>query len=382
MQSSLYAIALTLCVFSTGILNGRSRGKSRRQTYLIAYLAAEALGFALELLVSHPHSPLKALWLSLLMSSSLLPAPLLFLAVRESSRQSLPSLKSLGLIPWICFGSAVVLLLPLTLTAHLGSGWPSTQNARDTWHFNYIHEGMIAVVAIFSIQVPYYLLKARRLIWEQSDSAAKDSFGKRTWLHLPLIIVGTTWALGMLRVWQCASGAPAELITVFAAVDVLVTTLALYLILYREFNLSPPAPVTERATPVAASSGPDCASKYAKSHLDTATCIRINQKIENALGRDAIHTDPLLSLRSLSSHLGEKSHYVSQVINQERGKSFYELVNEQRVKHAQKLLKARPQATVLEIAIEVGFNSKSTFNTAFRRHTELTPSQFRKISSP
>jgi AraC-like DNA-binding protein len=90
----------------------------------------------------------------------------------------------------------------------------------------------------------------------------------------------------------------------------------------------------------------------------------------------------LLSLRSLSRQIGEKTHYVSQVINQDLGTNYYELVNRRRIQRAQELLIASPEQTVLEIALSVGFNSKSTFNTAFRRLTGMTPTDFRRKSPP
>jgi len=84
----------------------------------------------------------------------------------------------------------------------------------------------------------------------------------------------------------------------------------------------------------------------------------------------------MLNLRSLSRLLNEKAHYVSQVINQDLGANFYELVNRTRIERAQRLLVEAPERTVLEIALSVGYNSKSTFNTAFRRQTGVTPTEY------
>ena len=70
-------------------------------------------------------------------------------------------------------------------------------------------------------------------------------------------------------------------------------------------------------------------------------------------------------------------HYVSQVINQDLGSNFYELVNQRRIERAMQLLMEPPNRTILEIALSVGYNSKSTFNTAFRRQTGVTPTEYR-----
>ena len=71
---------------------------------------------------------------------------------------------------------------------------------------------------------------------------------------------------------------------------------------------------------------------------------------------------------------------MSQVISQELNTSFYELVNRYRIEHAKRLLRESPEETVLSIAMNVGFNSKSAFHSAFRRCTGATPSDFRESS--
>jgi AraC-like DNA-binding protein len=65
------------------------------------------------------------------------------------------------------------------------------------------------------------------------------------------------------------------------------------------------------------------------------------------------------------------------VLNQELGTTFYELVNRLRIEHAKRLLMSDVERNVLDVALEVGFNAKSTFNTAFKRHAGMTPSEFR-----
>ena len=60
--------------------------------------------------------------------------------------------------------------------------------------------------------------------------------------------------------------------------------------------------------------------------------------------------------------------------------NFFDFINQFRIDEARSILKnpEKKQFTVLEILYEVGFNSKSSFNTAFKKHTGLTPTQYRK----
>ncbi len=85
-----------------------------------------------------------------------------------------------------------------------------------------------------------------------------------------------------------------------------------------------------------------------------------------------------LTLSRLAESINVNPHHLSQIINSEFGKSFACYINEYRVNAACKLLSADDNRTVLEIASQSGFSSKSSFNTIFKKHTGLTPSEYRK----
>lgn len=85
---------------------------------------------------------------------------------------------------------------------------------------------------------------------------------------------------------------------------------------------------------------------------------------------------------TLARHIGVSPNYVSQTLNDTVGDSFFDFVNSYRILDAQDLLRDTDQ-TVLAIAFEVGFNSRSSFYTAFKKVTGQTPTAFRKdISAP
>jgi AraC-like DNA-binding protein len=94
-----------------------------------------------------------------------------------------------------------------------------------------------------------------------------------------------------------------------------------------------------------------------------------------ATGR--LHRDCGVTLRGLCAAVKENPHYVSQVINQDLDTNFYDLIKKHRVEDAMTALVTEPDKTVLDIALAVGFNSKSTFNAAFRQHAGMTPREFR-----
>ena len=92
------------------------------------------------------------------------------------------------------------------------------------------------------------------------------------------------------------------------------------------------------------------------------------------------YLNPSLTIRKLSDEIQMNSRELSVLINQNLNKHFFDFVNEYRIEEAKNILKdsSKKEFTILEILYEVGFNSKSSFNTAFKKHTGLTPTQFRK----
>jgi AraC-like DNA-binding protein len=87
-----------------------------------------------------------------------------------------------------------------------------------------------------------------------------------------------------------------------------------------------------------------------------------------------------LTLSELASAINLNPHHLSQIINSEFGKSFACFINEYRVDAARRLLSVSDNRTVIEIALDSGFASKSSFNALFKKHTGVTPSEYRRIS--
>jgi AraC-like DNA-binding protein len=90
--------------------------------------------------------------------------------------------------------------------------------------------------------------------------------------------------------------------------------------------------------------------------------------------------DPDLSLEQLASGIGQKPKMLSVVINETLGQNFFDFINHYRIDEAKRLLTnpVDKKITVSEVLYAVGFNSKSSFNTLFKKYTGLTPSEFRR----
>ncbi|MCC9019335.1 helix-turn-helix domain-containing protein [Flavobacterium lipolyticum] len=92
--------------------------------------------------------------------------------------------------------------------------------------------------------------------------------------------------------------------------------------------------------------------------------------------------DPSLTIQELSNQINIPVRDLSVLINHHIDQHFFDFVNEYRIQKAMNLLKdqSKSQLTVLEILYEVGFNSKSSFNTSFKKYTNLTPTAYRNAS--
>lgn len=118
-------------------------------------------------------------------------------------------------------------------------------------------------------------------------------------------------------------------------------------------------------------------TKYQRSALDDELARRITDKLAKAMTVDQLYLDASLSLPKLAKHIAVSPSYISQTLNEHIGMNFFDYVNHYRVAAA-KLQLSSTETTVLEIAMNVGFNAKSSFYTAFKKETQLTPLQYRQ----
>lgn len=105
----------------------------------------------------------------------------------------------------------------------------------------------------------------------------------------------------------------------------------------------------------------------------------IAARIIHTMEQDKLYQEADLTLQNLADKIQLPSYQVSQAINDGMKKNFYDLVNSYRVEEAKRLLLdvKNNNFTILSVGFEAGFNSKTTFNTVFKKFTGLTPTEFR-----
>jgi AraC-like DNA-binding protein len=122
------------------------------------------------------------------------------------------------------------------------------------------------------------------------------------------------------------------------------------------------------------------AAKYEKSTLSAQKSERYLRRLLQIMEGEKLHTDGELSLQKVAEKLSIPPHHLSQIINERLNQSFSDFVNSYRVEEVKKNLldPAKKHYSILAIAEESGFNSKSSFNSVFKKHTNITPSEFRE----
>jgi AraC-like DNA-binding protein len=118
-------------------------------------------------------------------------------------------------------------------------------------------------------------------------------------------------------------------------------------------------------------------SKPAKSQNDVITA-QI-ETLRHYMSEKEPYLDPSLTIQELANQINIPVRDLSVLINHHIDQHFFDFVNEYRIQKAMSILKnpSKKELTVLEILYEVGFNSKSSFNTSFKKYTNLTPTAYR-----
>jgi AraC-like DNA-binding protein len=125
--------------------------------------------------------------------------------------------------------------------------------------------------------------------------------------------------------------------------------------------------------------------KTASTGLNRTRIDEIVQRIVKLMEEEKLFQETELMLPQLAERLQLPAYQVSQAINEGTKRNFYDLVNSYRVMEAKRLLTdpKNENFTILSIGFEAGFNSKTTFNTVFKKFTALTPTEYRaRHSSP
>ncbi|MCJ8315126.1 MAG: AraC family transcriptional regulator [Saccharospirillaceae bacterium] len=121
--------------------------------------------------------------------------------------------------------------------------------------------------------------------------------------------------------------------------------------------------------------------RYGENRLPEDLSENLRIEINRHMNEQKPYLDNQLTLPKLAELTGISSHQLSQVINEQEKKNFYQFVNQFRINEICLSLKNKPDSKILDIALASGFSSKSSFNSVFKNFMQQTPSEYRKSLS-
>ena len=311
------------------------------------------------------------LWLPL----SVLSGPALYLYIKALAEPDFRfrPVYLLHLSPWLAVLAMIVLL----------QGWASTRETIDAASSRRGGEGNWTAPLIFLMSsgiLIAYMIAARLCLkqhyerMQQALSSLKHvSLGWLHWLVLAgLIFRGSQLALMVL--WQFTGFD----IIVLDVIDMTGNLLFLYIVSLG--GLRQPLIFSQAVYQAVAEPEVD---KFRKTGIDAQQSGQLWGRLQEWMAAEQPYLDPDLKLSHLARYLEQTNNVMSMVLNHHAGCSLYQYINGLRVEKAQELL-AAPQwrkRKFLEIGMEVGFNSQSTFYKHFKNRTGLTPQQYRQQQS-
>ena len=124
---------------------------------------------------------------------------------------------------------------------------------------------------------------------------------------------------------------------------------------------------------------------YQQSRLAKEESLRLFNKMKQIVADQKLYMNPELRVSDLAEASGMTYHQISEVINREAGISFFEFINDFRLKHAtsdfEALIQQNRKVNILEVAFAAGFNNKVSFNRHFKKSIGLTPTEYLRKKS-
>lgn len=255
--------------------------------------------------------------------------------------------------------------------------------------------GQEAMVLLFVVQMSVYLVCAIRELLRHARSIRDNfSYTERiglVWLRNLLLFFGALYLLFVLDMFAASSlGIERQVNDALSLLTVVMFYTMGYLGLRQpaifaqsasEFQKMPAldaefADIVKPAAPASLEGN----KKYKTSALDADASRLLLDELLSYMDTEKPYLDCKLTLMQLASRLGLSTNYLSQIINEQLDKNFFDFVNHYRVEAAKRCLADPDQAkqTILAIALEAGFNSKTVFYSAFRKYTGMTPSWYRQ----
>ena len=258
----------------------------------------------------------------------------------------------------------------------------SVAGSTGTLHQQQISAVFLLALLIVAVSVPYYIVWSLRLLNKHQKNITEEfsSLEKVNlqWLQNLVYLLGIAWICLMVIFFIH------HVLQLFSddfCINGLFLTLSVFVILVGYFGLNQPAIFTTQLVFDSAKNEKEEA-KYTGSSLKEEDLQRYLVQLNHHLLGEKLYLNPQLSLSQLAAETGIPAHYLSRIINEHHGQNFFDFINSFRIDEFKRRLSdpGYQNFTLLAIAFDCGFNSKSAFNRFFKKVEGISPSEFKKIS--
>ena len=297
--------------------------------------------------------------------------PLLFLYILSIiySNFKLKRIHLIHALPWLI---NIIVLIPNFFLAE------DTAKIQFLNHYSETLEGRFSDILGYLISLAYflaeiyYVVRYRKLLLENYTD--KNAFKNYNWLKQLLILISIGQLITIIKsVFRESYSADAT--DVLRIITLLFGIFFIFWLVLKALN----SPKLFRGIDV---------NLLASKEIVKENVVhkKSNQQVEllkNYMKEEKPFLNPSLTIRNLAHQMKMPMRELSVLINQHLNQHFFDFVNDYRINMAKEILKdpSKKRFTVLEILYEVGFNSKSSFNTAFKKHVGKTPTEYRKSDS-
>lgn len=228
--------------------------------------------------------------------------------------------------------------------------------------------GQIVVYTVLLVRlISYYQVKARQNLSSYNPEIFK-------WLWSLIVFTGLFWALKTLFYFLKLSSA----VNILADFLLVLLVYGIAVIQWRNPGLFHVKQLKKELK----------LSKQSDSNTPTEGVLDQDMRsnflslVQEHVKNQALYRDSDLTLATLAEKVGISVHHLSETLNQEGGKNFNQFVNEYRVAEVCQQLKQKNDRNLVDLALEAGFSSRSSFNAIFKKITGKTPSLYRQQLGP
>ncbi len=261
------------------------------------------------------------------------------------------------------------LVLPLIFTINLLL--MNFGDNRNQEIFKIIFIGLILFQAMFYTAFSYFTIRKHQIKIQQFSANTEGI--NLNWLEYIILII---FIVNLIYVIYNLSYNSHSL-NIFINIAFL---LVIYFVGYYSLKQKEIYPIEEKQREELMAISEETEEEIKKKLISDEELSKIKNQLQELMEVQKPYLDSELNLIKLAELLSVSTHHLSYVINNGFQKNFFQYVNEYRIDYAKNLLKddRNNHLSILGIAYEFGFNSKTSFNTTFKKLTNQTPSEFKK----